>query len=154
MMGHLSSSTRGGPSQSLPLTRSDRVAVTRPWCAPEGPRPFTFRITGDLSAAGEAALLAQEDLPPQSTVLKVAHHGAKEATTARFLEAVRPQVAVASVGAGNRFGHPAVEALGRLREAGARVWRADECGEIEIITDGERMWVRTGKASALQPVGR
>ena len=106
----------------------------------------SFLLTGDLGMEGELHLLAQQDLPLDSTVLKVAHHGAKTATTLRFLEAVTPRVAVISVGAGNRFGHPAPEVLERLEEAGAEVWRTDECGDIEIVTDGERLWVSIGGA--------
>ena len=105
----------------------------------------SFLLTGDLGMAGEAHLLAQDDLPLQSTVLKVAHHGAGEATTLRFLDAVQPQVAVISVGAGNRFGHPSPEVLARLEKVGVRVWRTDRCGDVEIVTDGERLWVRTGR---------
>ncbi len=50
-----------------------------------------------------------------------------------------------SVGAGNRFGHPAPETLSRLEAIGAQVWRTDECGDVEIVTDGERLWVRAGR---------
>ena len=105
----------------------------------------SFLLTGDLGLEGEAYLLRQEDLPLQSTVLKVSHHGAKEGTTARFLEAVRPQLAVISAGRGNRFGHPSAEVLQRLGEAGVQVWQTDECGDVEVVTDGERLWVRTGQ---------
>ncbi len=106
----------------------------------------SFLLVGDLSAEGEAYLLRQEGLPLDCTVLKVGHHGAREGTTLRFLEAVSPQVAVISVGAGNRFGHPAPEVLDRLETVGAHVWRTDRCGDVEIVTDGEQLWVRTGKA--------
>ena len=105
----------------------------------------SFLLTGDLGTEGEAYLLRQEGLPLDSTVLKVAHHGAGQGTTLRFLQAVTPQVAVISAGAGNRFGHPAPEVLERLEAVGARVWRTDECGDVEIVTDGERLWVRTGR---------
>jgi competence protein ComEC len=105
----------------------------------------SFLLTGDLEAEGEAALLRQEGLELGATVLKVAHHGSPNGTTLRFLEAVHPQLAVISVGAGNRFGHPAPEVLRRLEQAGAQVWRTDECGDVEVVTDGERLWVRTGR---------
>jgi competence protein ComEC len=54
-------------------------------------------------------------------------------------------VAVISVGADNRFGHPAPETLARYVERGIPVLRTDELGSIEFITDGQRLWVRTGK---------
>jgi competence protein ComEC len=105
----------------------------------------SFLFTGDLETEAEMHLLRQEDVNLRATVLKVAHHGAKTATSKAFLEAVAPQVAVISVGAGNRFGHPAPEVLARLEEAGAQVWRTDSSGEVEVVTDGERVWVRTGR---------
>jgi competence protein ComEC len=58
---------------------------------------------------------------------------------------VTPQVAVISVGTGNRFGHPAPEVLERLEAVGAQVWRTDECGDVEVVTDGERLWLRAGE---------
>ncbi|HOR00545.1 MAG TPA: MBL fold metallo-hydrolase, partial [Anaerolineae bacterium] len=61
----------------------------------------------------------------------------------RFLEVVTPQVAVISVGAGNSYGHPTAEVLQRLQAAGAQVLRTDECGDVEVVTDGEQLWVRT-----------
>ncbi len=51
-----------------------------------------------------------------------------------------------SAGAGNRYGHPNPEVPARLEEAGVLVSRTDECGDVEIATDGERLWLRTGRA--------
>jgi competence protein ComEC len=53
---------------------------------------------------------------------------------------------VISVGADNRFGHPAAETLVCLQNAGIRVLRTDQVGVIEVATDGERYWVRTRDA--------
>jgi competence protein ComEC len=80
----------------------------------------------------------------KSTVLKVAHHGSKTSTTSQFLAAVDPEVAVISVGADNTFGHPSPEVVERLidRLGEDNVYRTDEDGTIEFITDGETLWVR------------
>jgi len=99
----------------------------------------SFLFTGDAEEEAEAEML-RSGLGLQSTVLKVAHHGSKSSTTPRFLAAVKPQVAVISVGAGNRFGHPAPEVLERL--GNVRLFRTDYDGTVEIITDGERLWVK------------
>jgi competence protein ComEC len=61
--------------------------------------------------------------------------------TPEFLAAVGPPVAVISVGADNRFGHPAPEVLARL--VGRTVLRTDEHGAIEFTTDGQALWVKT-----------
>jgi len=57
---------------------------------------------------------------------------------------VDPQLAVISVGAENRFGHPSDEVITRLEEriGSENIYRTDEQGTIELITDGERLWVR------------
>jgi competence protein ComEC len=97
-------------------------------------------LTGDIEAEVEQQLVAG-GATLASTVLKAAHHGSCNSTTHEFLEAVAPEVAVISVGAENRFGHPCAEALERL--AGLPVYRTDEQGAIEVISDGSRVWVET-----------
>jgi len=78
-----------------------------------------------------------------STVLKIAHHGSETSTSSQFLAAVAPEVAVISVGADNTFGHPSPEVLERLidRVGEDNVYRTDEDGTIEFITDGDRLWL-------------
>ena len=80
-----------------------------------------------------------------STVLKVPHHGSRTSTTPAFLAGVGPSVAVISVGAANRFGHPVPEILERLREAIGEdaIFRTDRDGTVEFISDGESLWVKT-----------
>ncbi len=103
-----------------------------------------FLLTGDLEAEGEEWLL-RSGLPLAADVLKVGHHGSGGSSTAGFLAAVRPRYAVISVGADNRFGHPDRAVLERLAQlGGVTVLRTDEQGTIEFITDGRRLWVRTG----------
>lgn len=103
----------------------------------------SFLFTGDLEQEGERSLLRTRQ-PVRTWVLKVAHHGAGNGTGEQFLAKVDPQLAIISVGKGNRFGHPAPDLLKRLAQQGASVLRTDEQGQIELITDGEQCWVRTG----------
>jgi competence protein ComEC len=98
-------------------------------------------LASDAGAATERALLAR-GAPLGAVVLKVAHHGSRHSSTAAFLDAVRPAVAVISVGARNPYGHPDPEALGRLRRAGARVYRTDRDGAVLVETDGRTLSVR------------
>ena len=65
-------------------------------------------------------------------MLKAAHHGSRTSSGPAFVEAVSPSVCVVSVGAFNRFGHPAPGVMARFREAGARVYRTDECGAVVV----------------------
>lgn len=90
----------------------------------------TFLFTGDLTSEKELDLIR---LPStlNSRVLKVGHHGSKYSTSAEFLEIVKPETAVISVGKNNRYGHPAPETLERLGSRGIKILRTDETGDVE-----------------------
>jgi len=105
-----------------------------------------FLLTADIRQEAEFALIDRRTVR-QSTVLKVAHHGSDTSTSAEFLDVVNPQLAVISVGDGNRFGHPSDEVMDRLREklGAENIYRTDEHGTVEFITDGKRMWVKVGR---------
>jgi competence protein ComEC len=109
----------------------------------------SFLFTADIREEAEFELIGQR-VNLRSTVLKVAHHGSDTSTASQFLSAVAPEVAVICVGAGNPFGHPSSEVMERLiaRLGADNVYRTDEHGTIEFITDGELLWVRTDSQEA------
>ena len=100
-----------------------------------------FLLTGDAERGEEAWLVARARDNLAADVLKVAHHGSSTSTTAEFLAAVRPRVAVISVGAGNLYGHPDAQTLRSLAAVGAQVLRTDRVGSIVLRTDGRRIFV-------------
>ena len=89
-------------------------------------------LVGDVSREGEAAVMNYMERHGLTGVelLKVSHHGSKNATSAEFLKLVRPRIAVISCGRKNSYGHPHEETMERLDEAGAKVLRTDELGAI------------------------
>lgn len=89
---------------------------------------FDVLVTGDMPANTEKKLIADYDLP-RVEVLLVGHHGSKYSSCEEFLRAVQPEYAIISVGS-NSYGHPTAEAIGRLEDAGAEVYRTDEQGTI------------------------
>jgi len=101
----------------------------------------SMMLTGDTEAAGEEAELAS-GLSLRSQLLKIGHHGSRTSTTPAFLAAVAPQAAVISVGADNRYGHPSPQVLATLQAAGARVFRTDRDGAVEVQLDGNMLRVR------------
>ena len=106
----------------------------------------SFLLTADIMKEAEWELIRKRaDLT--STVLKVAHHGADTSTTPEFLAVVNPRVAVISVGADNKFGHPSGEVLDRLQKSlgPGNIYRTDRQGTIEFVTDGKRLWVEVGR---------
>ncbi len=100
-------------------------------------------LTGDVELAGQGALLGGHvDL--RADVLKVPHHGSRYSSPA-FLAAVRPKVALVSVGAGNGYGHPSGVLVDALAGQGALVLRTDQDGDTAVLPgpDGPRV-VRRG----------
>src|SRR5215813_6317288 len=108
---------------------------------------FSMLFTGDAETETEQLMIRSGE-PLRAQVLKVGHHGSRYATSAKFLEAVAPEVAVISSGADNRYGHPAQVTLDRLEKAGVKIYRTDLNGEIAIVSDGNKFEVH----AARQPV--
>jgi len=106
----------------------------------------SFLLTADIMWEAEFELVARR-ANLTSTVLKVAHHGSATSTCHEFLAVVNPQLAVISVGVDNKFGHPTPEVMERLEEkpGSENIYRTDNHGTIEFITDGERLWVKKQK---------
>lgn len=102
----------------------------------------SFLLASDITARTENDLLRRR-VPLAATVLKVAHHGARTSSTAPFLAAVSPVVAVISVGAHNAYGHPNSETVARLVAGGAAVYRTDRDGAVMLATDGRSLTVTT-----------
>ncbi len=87
----------------------------------------TALLVGDIEREQEAALVARGPAL-QADVLLAPHHGSKTSSSAVFLDAVKPRIAIAQAGYRNRFGHPADEVLQRYRERGVRVFDSPHCG--------------------------
>jgi competence protein ComEC len=97
---------------------------------------FSMLFMGDAEAQSEQRLLSK-DLDLKVSVIKIAHHGSKYATSENFVKRVRPEAAIISDGAWNRYGHPAQAVLDRLKAADAKVYRTDLQGEISITSKGK-----------------
>ena len=100
-----------------------------------------FLFAGDARGAAEAEML-ERGQALSAQMLRVGGHGSDAGTTGPFLEAVSPLVAIISVGAGNPFGYPRGELLGRLETAGVRVYRTDRHGTITASTNGRTITIR------------
>jgi competence protein ComEC len=98
-------------------------------------------LTGDAEGPEEDWLLEHDAAALEADVLKVAHHGSHTSTTPAFLAAVRPRLALVSVGAHNTYGHPDADVVERLHAAGAQLLRTDRAGTIVVRTDGRRITV-------------
>jgi competence protein ComEC len=93
-------------------------------------------LTGDVDSTSEARWLPASRAPV--AVLKLGHHGSRGSTAWSTLAALRPAVALASCGAGNRFGHPHPETLARLAALGVAWRRTDLEGTIRLDLGARR----------------
>lgn len=86
-------------------------------------------------------------------LLKVPHHGAKSSLERRWLEAIRPAVAVVSAGRGNPYGHPAGEVLAAYQAVETQIWRTDRDGAIwaELDLTRQQLSMHSTREWILQP---
>lgn len=113
---------------------------------------FTMLFTGDLNGEQEPLLniadqsrkiflesgrTSSNSIRIPLTVLKIAHHGSKNSTTASFLQTFQPRKAILSAGKNNLYGHPHKETLKRLQKSGADIYGTLWGGAIFIESDGQ-----------------
>lgn len=91
-------------------------------------------LTGDAEQGTEAEILPKM---PKVDILKVGHHGSHSSTTDAFLERVAPEYAIITVGTNNKYGHPHIETVDKLKKANIEVHRTDECSDIIFYSTGK-----------------
>jgi competence protein ComEC len=111
-----------------------------------GPGMPDLLAMGDLEADGEALLLRSARAALQARaasylVLKVGHHGSRTSSTPGLLDAADAELALISVGLGNRYGHPADATLAALRARGCIVVRTDRGGAARLLQRGHTLWL-------------
>lgn len=110
----------------------------------------SFLLTGDIEQKEESEIATNEG-PIAADFLKVPHHGSKTSSTSPFLAAVRPQIAVISVGAGNAYGHPAASIVERYAADNVNLLRTDRDGAVTASSDGRTISVQPFLRSADSP---
>jgi len=101
---------------------------------------FSVLMTGDSEEVERQWWLAHNSsLIRDCTILKLAHHGSRNGTDQHWLDLVLPEAAVASLGAGNDYGHPHSETVSLLRKNEIPFLRTDQRGTITIVSNG-RTW--------------
>ncbi|HEY3151177.1 MAG TPA: DNA internalization-related competence protein ComEC/Rec2, partial [Candidatus Binatia bacterium] len=104
-----------------------------------------YLFASDIDKRDEA-LLAQKPMELRSTIVKIPRHGSATASTAEFIAAVQPRLAVLSAGARSRSEAQREEVTGRYRGSGAQVLNTYEDGAITLETDGETVRYKTHKS--------
>lgn len=107
-------------------------------------REISFLLTGDAETASEKEIINSGG-NLKADVLKVGHHGSSSSTSLDFLNRVKPEYAVISLGADNEYHHPHQATLNKLEKAGVNILRTDKRGTIVFTTDGKDLEVETVK---------
>lgn len=97
-------------------------------------------FTGDAETELENELLKNLKGELEAEILKLGHHGSDTSSTEAFLEAVNPELAIASAGVDNKYGHPSPRILKRLERRGVKSYRTDQDGTIRLKVDGRRVF--------------
>jgi len=103
---------------------------------------ISFLLTGDIHIDAEREIL-ENSREIKSQMLKSPHHGSLSSSSTAFLERTAPHIVVISAGEGNRYGFPDQEVLERYNKIGAKVYRTDLHGAIEVSSNGRRIFVLT-----------
>lgn len=107
-------------------------------------------FSGDVEAEGERELVTHNG-KVASEILKVPHHGSRTSSTAAFVDAVNPQVVVASLGNHNRFKFPAEEVVQRYEKRQGRFLRTDLDGAVSIQSNGQTYTITVARKRSLAP---
>jgi competence protein ComEC len=139
------SSDLSDPSTSLGASLSVLAAMT----TKRDPNEFSYYVHlsyGQFDAlfTGDGDSLIQKDIEkaeilPDVEVLKLPHHGSKTSVLPEFLNEIKPELAVISVGK-NSYGHPAEETLKLLKDHDVKIKRTDQDGDVNVVSDGNNWW--------------
>ena len=109
---------------------------------------FRALYTGDSEVAQLQRWLRTARIP-QVTLVKAAHHGSSNGTAPEWVRATMPAVVVISLSSRNSYGHPSPGVEAMWSAVGARVYRTDHLGTIEVrASDDGRFTVRAGRLPA------
>lgn len=116
-----------------------------------------FMLMGDAGAPSEMDIIERKSTVGgdslRANLLKLGHHGSSTSSSAKWLDTVKPSVAVASMGADNPYGHPSSAVVKRLRARDIQLYRTDKSGSIVASSNGSKITIetQTGAAEASVP---
>lgn len=104
----------------------------------------SFLFTGDAEALAEKEMINNK-FNLKSTVLKVSHHGDRNATCDEFLQAVKPSIAIISAPESSVWGHPHQEVMERLIKNNILIYQTSKSGNIVLTSDSKNISISTSK---------
>jgi competence protein ComEC len=140
---------------ALPFDSTARMLVLHPCWARDSTMNFnnsslvlkvlygssSFLLMGDAEGEAEEKLIGRFDALLDSDVLKVGHHGSITSTSDTLLQQVSPTIAIVSVGRYNKFNHPSLEVIDKLKRQRIETKRTDEEGAVILRSDGRKVQI-------------
>ena len=99
-------------------------------------------LTGDSPASVEHFLSVADPGSVDVDILKLGHHGSKTSSSAEFLKATSPILGLVSAGVANRYGHPAIEVMQRLKDRAINIEQTTEGGQLMLRVDQQGRIIR------------
>lgn len=124
---------------------------------------FRYFTDGDLPGGGGIAPYQTPDLETPLAplagdidILLVPHHGSHTSTNPIFLDTLKPEIAVLSLGDDNDHFHPHYSVLQRLKKSGAKIWATEQGairnGEEHVKVVGGHICITTnGQTYQIKP---
>ncbi|MEF1310387.1 DNA internalization-related competence protein ComEC/Rec2 [Vibrio mytili] len=111
---------------------------------------FTMLFTGDIEAISEWILLREPD-KLRSDIMLVPHHGSRSSSNPKFIQAVSPSLAIASLAKNNQWGMPAPSVVAAYKENGSTWLDTGEKGQVSIRVDKENWVLKTKRSNTFEP---
>ncbi len=103
-----------------------------------------YLFMGDASKSVEKKLL---DKDIKADVIKIGHHGSSYSSSKKFLESVKANIAIISVGKDNKYKHPTKSVLETLNNLNIKYYRTDTDGTIKLVSDGKNIEINKIKTN-------
>ena len=108
-------------------------------------------FTGDIEKEAEYKIIENiekenkenKNINIEALILKVPHHGSNTSSTEKFLDNIKPKIAIIGVGENNIFGHPSEKTINKLIKRNIKIYRTDINGEITIEVKENKIKVKT-----------
>jgi len=129
-----------GPTKEFEFRKNPDGVITN---SAESASLVTLVTYGSFRAllTGDAPVDEMEEILDEGMthvdVTQIPHHGSSTGVDERILDVLSPHLAVISVGAHNRYGHPKQSTLDLLQQKGIHYLRTDQVGDVEIVSDGK-----------------
>ncbi|EED37483.1 competence protein [Stenotrophomonas sp. SKA14] len=105
-------------------------------------------LPGDIGRSTEQRLLQATPAALKADVVLVPHHGSGGSSSAAWVAAVAPRLALVSAGHQNRFGHPRREVVQRWQAQGAEVLATADAGAIRVWLGAQGLQLREQRVHA------